>query len=207
MKAYSVIRRLLSSMTYKDINLFECPEDHKIGEIYSKLREVSSLDIEFPLAVRLLENPKFKFFNRNLGIFPGAVDGTKHDYIHILLGRSFLPMDEAFVVGFCMGSTQKMSNLKVQLFNILAGAIYPKFYRFSECEKMLFTNAVEFGARHANEDLSEISKLEFSELTVKQARFNLISDWSDVKRAYKSEALQFPDHKSSTRIYEYLGRV
>lgn len=191
-------------MNYKNINLFEWSDELLIGDIYSEIKKVSSLDIKFPLAVRLMENPKFKILDRNLGIFPGAVDGTKHDYIHIMLGRSFLPLDEVFVVGFCMGSTKKMSKTKTWLFNLLAGSIYPKFYRFSKREKELFQRAVDIGAKHSKTDLSKVPKLDFSKMSVRQARSHFISEWSDVVKRYKVEAKDFPDHTSSKRLEKYL---
>ena len=56
---------------------------------------------EVPLIIRLVENPK----HRTSRLFSGAVSLFTHDCIHVLLGRGLLPKDEAFVIGFTMGSS------------------------------------------------------------------------------------------------------
>lgn len=192
-------------MSYKKINLFDLPPEKIINDAFLEARKISSLDIEFPIAVRLLENPKFSLFDRNLLIFPGAVDGTLHDYIHILLGRSFLPLDEAFVVGFCMGSTGKMRNFHISAFTKLAETIYPKQYRFSEIESQIFRTAVNAGNRFSNTDLSKIPRSEIGNLSIENAREKYLSDWSKILYFYKEEALLTPDETSSQRILNYLS--
>lgn len=194
-------------MSYKKINLLDYEVNKTIGEVFGELRMISSLDIEFPLAVRLMENPKFTIWGGNLGVFPGAVDGTKHDYIHIILGRSFLPLDEAFVVGFCMGATRKMTPIKTWLFKTLAGSIYPKFYRFSNAEKTIFSKAVILGANQAKLDFSSVPKTSLSSMTIGQAREQLIFDWDTVLRFYEVEATDFPSFPSSKRLKNYLQKA
>ena len=56
----------------------------------------------------------------------------QHDYIHILLGRGLTLMDEAFVIGFTMGSTDRVSTREQNLFSFINQVLYPKPYRFTE---------------------------------------------------------------------------
>jgi hypothetical protein len=54
-----------------------------------------------PWYVRLLENP------RSPVALPGAIDLFGHDCLHIVLGRGLLAQDEAFVIGYTMGSAPR----------------------------------------------------------------------------------------------------
>ena len=57
--------------------------------------------------MRLLENPKYHL--PGVTLFHGAVDLDMHDRIDIALGRGLLTaIDEAFTIGFTMGSTKRV---------------------------------------------------------------------------------------------------
>ncbi len=75
---------------------------------------------EVPFIIRLIENPKYRF-----SFFPGAVSLLNHDCIHVVLGRGVLLKDEAFVIGYMMGSTRKMQTLKSKLFLFISKSLYP----------------------------------------------------------------------------------
>ena len=62
---------------------------------------------EVPFVIQLVENPRY-----DVGLFAGNVDLFTHDCIHVLLGRGLLVKDEAFVIGYTMGSTNKMFRLR-----------------------------------------------------------------------------------------------
>jgi len=70
---------------------------------FDSLMSVGNSQDEVPLIVRLAENPEYHF--SGLGFFKGRVTLEQHDDIHIILGRGLTLMDEAFVLGFTMGST------------------------------------------------------------------------------------------------------
>src|SRR5512132_4682412 len=70
------------------------------------LRPFGADQREIPLIIQLVENPKYDL--PGIDIFPGATDLHTHDMIHIVLGRGLLPKDEAFVIGFTMGSTDRL---------------------------------------------------------------------------------------------------
>ncbi len=62
---------------------------------------------DIPLIIQLVENPKFDI--SGIDLFNRAVDLHTHDCIHVILGRAMLPKDEAFVIGFTMGSTNRVT--------------------------------------------------------------------------------------------------
>jgi hypothetical protein len=76
-----------------------------------------------PWIVRLFENPAGWLH------LHGAVDLAHHDRIHVLLGRGLLGQDEAFVIGFTMGSTKRLSWLEQWFFKFVAAYLYPEPYR------------------------------------------------------------------------------
>lgn len=76
-----------------------------------------------PWIVRLFENPEGWLR------LHGAVDLAHHDMIHVLLGRGLLGQDEAFVIGFTMGSTKAVSWAEEWWFKFAASNLYPVPYR------------------------------------------------------------------------------
>ena len=78
-----------------------------------------------PWIVRLFENPQGWLR------LHGAVNLRNHDMIHVLLGRGLLGQDEAFVIGFTMGSTKAVSWLERMFFKFVVSQIYPHPYRIS----------------------------------------------------------------------------
>ena len=76
-----------------------------------------------PWIVRLFENPEGWLR------LHGAVDLAHHDRIHVLLGRGLLGQDEAFVIGFTMGSTKAVSWAEEWWFKFAASNLYPAPYR------------------------------------------------------------------------------
>jgi hypothetical protein len=103
-----------------------------------------------PLIIKLVENPNHKTSK----IFTGAVDLITHDCIHVLLGRGVQLKDEAFVIGYTMGSSKKMKRWRRNLFMFICKYFYPKGYRFGEEERFIFHMGVIAGAR-CKADLSE----------------------------------------------------
>jgi hypothetical protein len=135
-----------------------------LGEAAADLARVGAAPDEIPLMVRLAENPKFNLFH-------GAVDLQTHDYIHALLGRGLLAKDEAFVIGFTMGSTHRLGVAEEKLFALVAERLYPGIYRFGKEDVRVFRDAVRLAhisqsaaldrvayARHLDEPLAAIRR-------------------------------------------------
>ena len=57
--------------------------------------------------IKLAENPDFKL--GGIGFFKGRVTLKQHDFIHIVLVGLQL-IDEAFTIGFTMGSTNRYTH-------------------------------------------------------------------------------------------------
>ena len=115
----------------------------RLRQAYATLKEIGLRQQDIPLSVQLVENPRYDL--PGIDIFHGATDLETHDLIHIILGRGLLPKDEAFVLGFTMGSTHRVSFAEERLYTFFAKYIYPAGYRFDDEDVAVFKDAVRLG--------------------------------------------------------------
>ncbi len=158
-----------------------------------------SIDNDIPLIIRLIENPKFGWLND--WFFPGAAKLKVHDTIHILLGRGMLPKDEAFVIGYTMGSTKEMTEWRIKLFCWLNQKFYPKAYRFTDEEVEVFRTGVRYGW-HCETNLSKIFVDDILDKPVSIVRKALKVDADWLRYLYQMEADEFPNSTESLRSAE-----
>jgi hypothetical protein len=151
---------------------------------------------DIPLVIKLTENPKYKIA-RNLG---GAVDLFTHDCIHILLGRGVLLKDEAFVIGYTMGSSKKMKRWKRNLFMFICKYLYPEGYKFGEDERFVFNMGVMLGSR-CETDLSSIDFSDYERIPLYLLRRKLSIDTTALRASYEIEKRIFPLSPESQRLF------
>ena len=94
-------------------------DQRTLRECHAELAAFGLKQDDVPWLIQFVENPKYDL--PGVEIFHGATDLETHDYIHILLGRGLLPKDEAFVLGFTMGSTDRVSTSEEKLFAFFWG--------------------------------------------------------------------------------------
>jgi hypothetical protein len=153
---------------------------------------------DIPFIIQLVENPKFDIPGVNL--FNGAVDLHTHDCIHALLGRGMLPKDEAFVIGFTMGSTNRVSTTEEKLFALAARHLYPGPYKFSEEEIHVFKDAVRLGFVSDCEPLSEVDYARYMDLPVGAIRERIGLETDLLKAYYRIEQSRYPEDRASRRV-------
>jgi hypothetical protein len=129
-----------------------CKGQTKLHTVLDTMNPFSLKQHEVPLVIKMVENPDYRTSN----LFGGAVDLFTHDCIHIVLGRGLLLKDEAFVIGYTMGSSKKMKRWKRNLFMWVSKYLYPKGYRFGEEERYIFYSGVMAGSRCPT-DLSTVN--------------------------------------------------
>jgi len=169
------------------------------------LREAkASLDVigmkqkDVPLMIQLVENPRYNI--PGFDIFHGAVDLRTHDCIHILLGRGLLPKDEAFVIGFTMGSTNRVSTLEEKLYALISKHFYPKVNRFDDEAIRIFKDATKLAYIS---DCEPLNRVDFDSLLDKPLREirQAIRLESDLLLAYfRIEQARHPGAKESRRL-------
>jgi len=166
-------------------------EGVSINEVLDGMREFKLAQEDVPLIIKLTENPKY--FTSKL--FTGAVSLFAHDCIHVLLGRGLLPKDEAFVIGYTMGSGKKMRRWRRNLFLWVCKYLYPEGYKFNEEERYVFYSGVMAGSRCP----SDLTKIDFKKLLDYKAqgiREKLGIDRELLKCYYCAEKKLFKDEES-----------
>ena len=151
-----------------------------------------------PLMIQLLETPRFDI--PGFHIFPGAVDLRAHDCIHILLGRGLTSKDEAFVIGFTMGSTNRVSTTEEFLFGIAAKFLYPKFYRFDDQDLRIFRDAVKLGYISDCRPLNEVDFEASLDLTLAELRDRVGLEASLLLAYFEIEARRHPEDPACLRL-------
>jgi len=153
---------------------------------------------DIPLMVQLVENPKFRI--PGVEIFHGAVDLQQHDCIHILLGRGLSSIDEAFTIGFTMGTTNKVSTTEERLYSLIAQYFYPSVYQFSDNDIEVFKNAVRLGYISSCQALDTVDFVQFMDESMISIRQSVCLE-SDLLLAYYCiEQQRYPDIAACQRL-------
>ena len=87
----------------------------------------------------LMENP-----NSPIAL-TGAIDLYNHDIIHILLDRGMDIRDEAMVIGFTMGNSNKTRSWVRWIFLFISQHLYPDGYKFDEHDLFEFERGFAYG--------------------------------------------------------------
>lgn len=139
---------------------------------------------DIPFIIRLFENPKYN-------LLPGAVTLQAHDIIHVLLSRGLLVKDEAFVIGFTMGSTNKLNTLNRSVFKFVTRVLYPHGYNFYTDEFEVFERGVDCARKMGCPDLSKLDLCQYLDYTIEKTREELNIDIDTLKRSYAYEKSKF----------------
>ena len=108
------------------------------------LDSISAIETEqdgLPLMVQLAQMPQLQKPGASL-FFPG-MNVFQHNCIHLLLGRGLLTMDEAFAIGFTMGTSKKMTSSELSLYAFIAQHIYPQVYKFTQHELAVLKDGIK----------------------------------------------------------------
>ncbi len=173
-------------------------DDVTLREALSSLSPVAASQQEIPLLVQLIENPRYRI--PGITLFHGAVELKQHDCIHILLGRGLLAKDEAFVIGFTMGSTGVVSTVEESLFSKIAKYLYPRIYKFDDEDVQIFRDAVKLGAISCCEPLDVTDFTPYLDVPLAEARAALGIESELIEAYYKVEKRRFPDSVASQRL-------
>ena len=149
---------------------------------------------EVPFVIQLVENPRY-----DVGLFAGNVDLFTHDCIHVLLGRGLLVKDEAFVIGYTMGSTKKMFRLRKNLFMFFSKYLYPEGYKFREDERFIFNLGIAAGYK-CEVDLSKVAFKQFYDHKLAEIRILLGIDADLLESCFSLEKKLYPASYESRRL-------
>lgn len=184
--------------SYRDWHVPWHHGDITLREGLDYLATLAARQDEIPLLVRLIENPHYRI--PGVTLFHGAVDLKQHDCIHLLLGRGLLPKDEAFVIGFTMGSTGEVSTVEEKLFSKIARHLYPRIYRFDREDEQIFRDAVKLGAISCCMPLDAADFKPWLDSPLTQAREGLGIEAELIEAYFRIEKRRFPASKASQRL-------
>jgi len=166
-----------------------------LREAAADLARVGADPGDIPFMVRLAENPKFNLFN-------GAVDLKTHDYIHLILGRGLCAKDEAFVIGFTMGSTRRLSATEESLFAVVAQLLYPGIYRFTDEDVKVFRDGVRLAFVTEPQPLNQVDYASLMECSLVGIRHALGIEVPLLRAYYAIEKRRYPHSPESQRLLD-----
>jgi hypothetical protein len=186
---------MLATVPYAEWHVPLSRNDMTLRAAAAELACVGAAPDDIPLMVRLAENPRYNLFH-------GAVDLKTHDYIHCVLGRGLLAKDEAFVIGFTMGSTNRLSATEEKLFTLVAERLYPGIYRFSREDVRVFRDAARLAFICETPPLNQVDygmRLDHSLADIRQ---KLRIDEDLLRAYYAIEKSRYPASPESGRLLD-----
>jgi len=182
-------------LDYADWHIPLSQRSMTLREAAGDLARVGAAPEDIPLMVRLAENPRYNLFH-------GAVDLKTHDYIHAILGRGLLAKDEAFVIGFTMGSTNRLSATEEKLFTLVAERLYPGIFRFSREDVRVFRDAVRLAFICEAPALNQVDYGRHMDRTLREIRAELRIDEPLLRAYYAIESRRYPASPESQRLLD-----
>lgn len=176
-----------------------------LAQASSEMQKIALNQEDIPLIVKLVENPEYDYLP-GIDIFSGATGLETHDCIHLLLGRGVLPKDEAFVLGFTMGSTNKVGAIEEKLYGLFTRYLYPKHYRFTDEDFEVYKDAVRLGFIS---DCQRLDKADYQALlscSLAEARQKLGIETPLLRAYYEIEAKRYPQAFESQRLLDQAGK-
>lgn len=193
------------TISYRDWYIPYQQENISLRQAHQSMSDVRATEEEIPLMVQLVENPKFQI--PGFRLFHGAVDLQQHDFIHIVLGRGLLEKDEAFTIGFTMGTTNKVSTTEEKLYSIIAQYLYPKVYKFDKDDIEVFRNAVRLGYISSCVPLDEFDFTPYLDMTLNEVRVQLGIEKDLLLAYYRIEKERHPNARDSSRLLDSRSSV
>lgn len=193
-REYKKVEKLRAEKTQKAAESWHPSLSVSRKKLKSTLKEMELFKLRqenIPLIIRLVENPNYKTSK----LFGGAVDLFTHDCIHVMLGRGLLVKDEAFVIGYTMGSTKGMKRWKRNFFMFVSKYLYPEGYKFGEEERFVFNMGVMAGSLCPT-DLSQINFKKYLNKQIGTIRKELKIDVDFLKTYYHLEKMSFKSVES-----------
>ncbi len=133
--------------------------------------------------------------------FYGGVDLSAHDYIHLILGRGLLTKDEAFVIGFTMGSTNRLASMNREIFAFIAQNNYPSAYQMDAEAIRIFFDAAKLGYISDCQPLDQIDFSPWANLSLDEIRTRINLFPRMIEAYYRDiEHRRHPDDAASIRL-------
>ena len=167
-------------------------DDLTVDEVIDSMP--ASPESAIPWVVRLFENPSSWLR------FRGAVDLEDHDVLHALLGRGLQDQDEAFVLGFAMGTAKRVGRIERSVFKFVLNRLYPEPYRIPRYLQPAFDIGIECGQLTGIKNLYKQPLKEFRGMTLGEAREACGIDMQILRQFFEREQERIPFTIASLRL-------
>jgi hypothetical protein len=111
-----------------------------------------------------------------------------------------LSHDEAFTIGFTMGSTNRVTTAEQRLYTLAAKYLYPGPYKFNQDDIEIFKDAVHLGFVSDCKPLDKINFDPYLNLSLKEARRQIGIEVDLLQAYYRIEKKRYPNAVESQRI-------
>jgi hypothetical protein len=111
-------------------------------------------------------------------------------------------MDEAFVLGFTMGSTDRVSTQEANLFNWINQILYPKPYRFTPEGTQVFKDAVALAYVSDCTPLETVDFKPMLDWPLRKVREAINLETDLLQSYYRIEAKRYPGIRASQRLLD-----
>jgi len=186
--------------SYKNWHIAWTEDNITLQQGLDRLADLGAPQDDIPFLVKLVENPRFSI--PGITLFHGAVDLKQHDCIHIVLARGMLPKDEAFVIGFTMGSTNQVSTAEETFFCKISKHLYPRIYKFDDDDIGIFKDAVRLGSISRWKALDSFDFEPWLQCTLKELRDEIGIESPLIEAYYHIEQQRFPNSQASQRLFD-----
>ena len=144
--------------------------------------------------VMLFENPSSPFK------LPGSTTLFNHDCWHIMLRRGLLPQDEAFVIGFSMGTDEKTKWYHKLIFKFVSKYLYSNAYKFNSDHLKAFDLGFEYARTLPKKNLHRYSFKRNQMKTVEALAMELGIKKDDLNFYRECEKRMIPNTVESRRL-------
>lgn len=151
-----------------------------------------------PVMLRLQRDPDLSFLGQR--IFKAGLDRTRHDSIHILLGRGFLSLDQAFVLGFTIGCSKKGSIPEHKLNGELGRHFFRQGPLLDEVEIAVFREGIKLAYMSFCAPLETFDFTPWLDQTLSELRAAVGLDADVLLAYYAIEKHRHPHSQASQRL-------
>lgn len=131
------------------VEMFSPSAAMTLGSAVAALGGFEQSDV--PWQIWLIENPDSPI------ALPGKISLYNHDCLHVLLDCGLSNQEEAFVVGFSMGTDRQTHWYHVIIFKLISRYFYPAKYRFTGEQLKSFELGYKFSELSAMKNLNSIN--------------------------------------------------
>lgn len=131
----------------------------------------------------------------------------QHESIHVLLGRGFLVMDEAFTTGFTIGCAKKTTTTSEKLYAQISTRIFPLLTELDAEAIAVFKDAVKLAYVSYCMPLDTFDFQQWMDQPVKKLR-KIVGLEPELLRAYfEVEKRRYPNSAASQRLLPPDSRI